>query len=276
MQEHSEMRLCPSAELDLKKTFECGQCFRWNEVSASEDARESYVGVVRGRAARLFYRDDDVIIECAVTDYEMWREYFDIDLDYSGITFGDAGEYFSRCEDFGRGIRILRQEFWEALCSFIISQCNNIPRIKGIVENMSARFGKPVGFAGNTYYSFPEAEVIALLSPEDLAPLRMGYRAPYVIAAARACALGELDSETLKSRKDAFAALLALPGVGTKVASCVMLYGLHDMTGFPVDTWMKRALKSHFPADFNPEKFGEYAGLAQQYIFYYARSNNVG
>ena len=276
MQEHTEMRLCSVAELNLKKTIECGQCFRWNAEKNSGIDGGSYVGVVRGRVARIFYKGRDVMIECAKPDYGMWREYFDLDVDYSAITFGDAGEYFLRCEAFGRGIRILRQEFWEALCSFIISQCNNIPRIKGIVENMCARFGEPLAFAGEVYYDFPEANVIAALSAEELAPLRMGYRAPYILAAADACAFGRLDGSLFKSREEAVAGLLALPGVGAKVASCVMLYGLHDMEGFPIDTWMRRALKTHFPEDFNPKQFGEYAGLAQQYIFYYARSNNVG
>jgi len=269
MQELSEIRLCAAGELDLEKTFECGQCFRWNRRD------DAYIGIVRGRAARLFYRGGDVMIECAAEDIPLWHHYFDMDLDYSAISFGDAGEYFAACEEFGRGIRILRQEFWEALCSFIISQCNNIPRIKGIVESLCQGFGEPLEFRGEIYYSFPGPDILATLSPGELAPLRAGYRAPYIISAARAVSLGELTPEALGSREEAVRALCGISGVGKKVASCTALYGLHDMTGFPIDTWMKRALANHFPEDFTPEVFGEYAGLAQQYIFYYARTNGA-
>ena len=266
MQPYCEMKLCSRAELDLEKTFECGQCFRWNREG------DAYVGVALGRAVRVYYDEGDVVIGCGSGDFELWRRYFDLDTDYSAISFGDVGGYFAACEEFGRGIRILRQDFWEALCSFIISQCNNIPRIKGIVEKLCRDFGEAFIFRGSTYYKFPDAEAVAALDAEDLAPLRAGYRAPYIIAAARAVAAGEPDFAALADRGEAMAALMRLPGVGKKVASCAALYGLHDMTGFPVDTWMRHALRENFPASFSPEIFGEYAGLAQQYIFYYARS----
>ncbi len=258
-------------ELDAVKTFECGQCFRWN---MDEDG--AYTGVVREGAAKLVKRGDDVYFAVSDPDrIDMWREYFDLGFDYESARLSfDAGDYLRKCSEFGRGIRILRQEPWEALCSFIISQCNNIPRIKKIVETLCRCFGEPVDFCGQTLYTFPSAERLAELAVEDLVPLRCGYRAPYIISAARSVADGEMDLDALAgmSFDDAVAKLRTLDGVGPKVANCVALYGLHQMSGFPIDTWMKRALKEHFPPDFDPAVLGENAGLAQQYIFYYARS----
>lgn len=258
-------------QLDPVKTFECGQCFRWNA-----DSRGVYTGVAFGRAARVFTENGRVYITSSGDDdEELWHSYFDLGLDYDAACSGmEAGEYFERCREFGRGIRILRQDRWEALCSFIISQCNNIPRIKGIVEKLCLLYGDSIDFEGERFFAFPPPERLALLDEAELAPLRCGYRAPYIINAARAVSTGELDLEEL-ARADtetAMKGLLSLRGVGAKVANCAVLFGLGHMEAFPIDVWMKRALKEHFPPDFDPKSFGRYAGLAQQYIFYYARS----
>ncbi|MCC8079252.1 MAG: DNA-3-methyladenine glycosylase 2 family protein [Oscillospiraceae bacterium] len=268
--------LCSAAELDAKKTFECGQCFRWN---AEEDG--AYVGVAFGQAGRVVTEDNSVyIITDDGTDPDVWRGYFDLGTDYEAVRAGFAagGDYLAMCAAFGAGIRILRQESWEALCSFIISQCNNIPRIKGIVDRLCRLFGDEICFDGQIFYTFPPAERLAALTPEDLAPLRCGYRAEYIISAARAVSCGEIDLEALKtcSAEAARGELLKLRGVGKKVADCTVLFGLGHMEAFPIDVWMKRALKQHFPKDFDPASLGEYAGLAQQYIFYYARSEGTG
>lgn len=258
-------------ELDPVKTFECGQCFRWNA-----DENGAYTGVAGGRAARVVTENGRVYITSTAEDFNsFWKDYFDLGLDYEAIRLGfDAGDYLRRCAEFGVGIRILRQERWEALCSFIISQCNNIPRIKKIVETLCRCFGEEIELEGETLYSFPDASVLARLEERDLAPLRCGYRAEYIINAARAVDSGELDLEAL-ARTDtdtAMKALLSVRGVGKKVANCAVLFGLGHMDAFPVDVWMKRALSEHFPPDFDPKTLGPYAGLAQQYIFYYARS----
>ena len=262
-------------EIDPVKTFECGQCFRWNA-----DENGDYFGVAFGKAAKVLREGDEVYIMCESGDYEaIWRHYLDMDRDYESIRLGfDAGEYLAKCADFGAGIRILRQDRWEALCSFIISQCNNIPRIKGIVEKLCLNFGEKKEFMGREYYSFPSAESLAALQPEDLAVLRSGYRAPYIIGAAKAVASGEMDLEYLAraDQNTAMKGLLSLNGVGAKVANCALLFGLGHLEAFPIDVWMKRALKEHFAPDFDPASLGEYAGLAQQYIFYYARSTNNG
>ena len=267
----NKIRLGTLRELDPVKTFECGQCFRWNA-----DENGVYTGVAGGHAARVFTDGDEVYIKTTQEEFDgFWRDYFDLGLDYESIRLGfDAGEYLKKCADFGAGIRILHQDRWEALCSFIISQCNNIPRIKKIVETLCREFGTAIEYDGETFYSFPAAERLARLGESELAPLRCGYRAEYIINAARAVSSGELDLDALAAADmdTAMSALLSLRGVGKKVANCAVLFGLGHMEAFPIDVWMKRALKEHFPPDFDPGTLGPYAGLAQQYIFYYARS----
>lgn len=260
--------LCTADELDIVKTFECGQCFRWN---CNENG--IYSGVAYGYAAQLWEADGSVYIR-SDAPLSLWRDYFDLERDYRAASCFDAGDYLRCCVEFGRGIRILRQDGWEALCSFIISQCNNITRIKGIVERLCAAYGDELYLDGRLFYSFPDAQRIAALEPEDLAFLRCGYRAPYIITAARAVASGSLDLDGLR-HADAVSAkkqLMQLNGIGEKVANCVVLFGLYHMEAFPIDVWIRRALKEHFAPDFDPASLGEYAGLAQQYIFYYARS----
>ena len=261
--------LCGAESLDIIKTFECGQCFRWNA-----DENGVYHGVVAGYYAQVSVENDKVYIT-SDAPFELWAEYFDLETDYAQISRSFTGDYLRTCTEYGMGIRILRQESWEALCSFIISQCNNISRIKGIVERLCECFGEPKEHMGKRYYSFPTADRLAQLTPEELAPIRSGYRAEYIINAAKAVTSGELDLEKLRScdYKEAIKALRTVRGIGEKVANCVVLFGLNHMEAFPVDVWMKRALKENFPPDFDPESLGEYAGLAQQYIFYYARSS---
>lgn len=261
-------KLCKTEELDIVKTFECGQCFRWNA-----DENGVYTGIAAGYPAVVEVDGDGVYITTSAPR-EFWHEYFDLDTDYAEISKDFCGEYLETCRDYGYGIRILRQESWEALCSFIISQCNNITRIKGIVERLCESFGDELEFEGKSYYTFPSAETVSKLTVEDLAPLRSGYRAEYIIAAAIALVSGELDLDALKAcdYRTAIKQLRTVRGIGEKVANCVVLFGLGHMEAFPVDVWMKRALKENFSPDFNPESLGAYAGLAQQYIFYYARS----
>ena len=264
--------LCPEGELSPYKTFECGQCFRWNA-----DENGGYVGVASGRAARVFTRGGMAVIECDEEDIDFWREYLDMGTDYVKARESVMlGEYLTECAEYGRGIRILRQDKWEALCSFIISQCNNIPRIKSIVEKLCAMFGEAMETPWGVKYSFPTASRVALLEEPELAPLRSGYRAAYIINAARAVASGDIDLEyaaTLDGN-EARKYLKSLNGVGDKVANCAVLFGLHRMDAFPVDVWIKRALKENLPAGFDPATLGDYAGLAQQYMFFHARETS--
>ena len=267
----NEIEITDISDFDLQKTFECGQCFRWN---AEENG--DYVGVAHGRVARLRSVGESVFISGSIEDFEsIWREYFDIDRDYAIIRQKLCiDDFMSSATEFGAGIRLLRQDKWEALCSFIISQNNNIPRIKTIIENLCREFGDIVNFESKHYYSFPSATMLASRNAESLASLRCGYRAEYIIRAAKMVAGGDIDLEALsrsslgKARKE----LKILHGVGDKVADCVMLFGLHMLDAFPLDVWMKRAVVQHYGTGFNPDIFSPYAGIAQQYIFHYVRN----
>jgi len=264
----TEYMLAPASELSLKKTFECGQCFRWEA-----DENGIYRGAAGGKELSIWEKRGQVFCNAPDEDLSFWRNYFDL-----GVNYGEKSRpfteppYLKKCADFGAGIRILRQEPWEALISFIISQCNNIPRIKKIIAALCENFGEalPCGL-----YAFPTPERLSALDESALSPLRSGYRAGYILTAAIAVTSGELDFEALSELPSdvAFAKVRKLYGVGDKVANCFMLYGLHRMDRFPVDVWMRRALDRHFPKDFDPKVLGSYAGLAQQYIFYYARTN---
>ena len=257
-------------DFDLERIFECGQCFRWNA-----DEKGVYTGVAMGKAARIYREGDDIFISGTVDDFEnIWRGYFDLDRNYREIRKTlCTDEYMTAASEYGAGIRILCQDKWEALCSFIISQCNNIPRIKKIVETLCRCFGEETELFGKVYYTFPSAEKIAELTAEDLAPLRCGYRAPYIIGAAKAVFSGELDLEAIASGtpENALKALKSLNGVGDKVANCAVLFGLQMLDAFPIDVWIKKVLTAHYGKDFDPSVFSPYAGIAQQYMFYYAR-----
>ena len=258
-------------DFDLPRIFECGQCFRWNA-----DENGVYTGVAFGRAARIERRGGEILISGSAEDFEnIWRGYFDLGLDYAAIRQSLCiNDYMCEATAFGAGIRILRQDMWEALCSFIISQCNNIPRIKKIIETLCRLYGSPFSALGGEFFSFPDAGTLAGLSPDDLAPLRCGYRAPYIISAARAVSEGRIDLDALsKGDPDtALRTLKTLNGVGDKVANCAVLFGLHMLDAFPVDVWMKKAIRNHCGPDFDPSVFSPYAGIAQQYMFYYERS----
>lgn len=258
-------------DFDLERIFECGQCFRWNA-----DENGVYTGVAMGKAAQIYKDGEKIFISGTAEDFEnIWRPYFDLERNYADIRKGMCvDEYMTAASEFGAGIRILRQDKWEALCSFIISQCNNIPRIKKIVETLCSLFGEKTELFGKEYYTFPTAEKIASLTAEDLAPLRSGYRAPYIIGAAKMIASGELDLEAVsqKSPEEALKTLKTLNGVGDKVANCVVLFGLQMLNAFPIDVWMKKALAAHYGKGFDPKVFAPYAGIAQQYMFYFARS----
>lgn len=270
-QRKGEVELSDVRDFDLVRIFECGQCFRWNS-----DEYGVYSGVALGYAAKIRRENDSIFISGSVADFEsIWRDYFDLDRDYEEIRkMLCIDEYMCAAVNFGAGLRILRQEKWEALCSFIISQCNNIPRIKKIIDALCRAFGEEIYLGGETYYAFPKPEILAEQSINDLSFLRCGYRAAYIIEAAKAVHSGILDLNRLAELNvsDSLNALKALKGVGDKVANCIVLFGLSKLDAFPVDVWMKKTIAEHYDKDFDPKIFGSYAGIAQQYMFYYARS----
>ncbi len=266
------LQIAVPIDFDLKKIFECGQCFRWDL-----DTSGRYKGVAGGYPALLYTQKNVLIIESPNTSYSFWYNYFDLALDYQKIRESIAiDDYIRAASDYGTGIRILRQDKWETLCSFILSQCNNIPRIKQLIESLCRLLGDPVEFNGETFYSFPSAEAIASVTMDELSSVRAGYRIPYIWNAAQAVAAGDIDLDAL-SLKDpdiALRELKTLSGVGNKVANCVILFGLHMLSAFPIDVWIKKVLNEHYEKGFSASVFGPYAGIAQQYMFYYARSEN--
>ncbi|MBR6593802.1 MAG: DNA-3-methyladenine glycosylase 2 family protein [Clostridia bacterium] len=259
--------LIKDSDLDIVKTFDCGQCFRFEE---GEDGTVS--GVAFGRRLSLKNTDGGVLLlGVSGEEYEtIWREFLDMDRDYSRLrgVFEDYPKVRAAAE-VGYGIHILRQEPWETLCSFIISQNNNIPRIKKIIRTLCESYGEPLAEGG---YTFPTPEALLAAGEEGLRVCGCGFRARYLLCAAEAVR-GGLDVAALRNTDYATAmeALLALTGVGPKVASCVALFGLCHTEAFPVDVWIKRVLEKYFDEDFDPTVFGKDAGIAQQYLFYYER-----
>lgn len=255
-------------DIDLAQTLDCGQSFRW-----SEQADGSFCGVAYGKSVSVRLSDNDLYIENATAeDFEkIWYDYFDLSLDYGKIReeISKIHPVLNDASKYAPGIRILRQEPFEALCTFIISQNNNIKRIKGIVQRLCENFGEKIG--ENTF-AFPTAERMAKLSADDLAPLRAGFRNRYLIDASQKVVSGEVDLEICKTAdyEQARRELMKITGVGIKVADCTLLFGMHRIEAFPIDVWMKRAMEKLFP-DMRAEDFGEYAGIAQQYIFHYSR-----
>ena len=263
--------------------FECGQCFRWNR---QDDG--SYTGTAMGRIVniRLCPEGNEgekacagkvIIKNASPEDYEkIWRQYLDLDRDYGMIKqrLSAGDEVMENAVAAGRGIRILKQDLWETIVSFIISQNNNIPRIKGCIEKLSALAGERLeDYDGQAVYALPTVERLARLEADDLAPVRLGYRAPYLIKTARMVAE--------KGLPENYEEVSALCGVGPKVANCITLFGLHDLSSFPIDVWVRRVMNEMYGfeekdvrgmAAFAAERFGELGGIAQQYLFYYIRS----
>ncbi len=309
-------------DFDPVHTFECGQCFRWEK---QDDG--SYTGAAMGKIVNMRFDFDadfksDVnadahtgsltITPCTEAECNgIWRPYLDLDRDYGAIKakLSENDGIMKKACEYGFGIRILKQDLWETIISFIISQNNNIPRIKGCIERLCDNFGEPISRTGaepaakdnptqscestaadvptqnceptaadapgSTMNSMPAAETLAGLSVEDLAPVRLGYRAKYLIETARAVCENGLP----KSPEE----LSELCGVGPKVASCIALFGMQDYASFPIDVWVMKVMHELYGlpegnkkqmAEFAREKFGELGGFAQQYLFYYMRDRS--
>lgn len=251
--------------LDLRQTLFCGQCFRFRELSDTE-----FEGIAGNKYVRLTQETDGVSLECEKEDLSFWEEYFDLELDYSALIKGFGSDETLKKACRGRKIRVLRQLPFETLISFIISQNNNIKRIAGIIDRLCESFGKPVegGFA------FPEAEELKGISESDLAPLRAGFRAKYIVDAVERVNSGEIDFTEISALDDdeAREKLKLIKGVGDKVADCVLLFGLHRLSAVPKDVWIKRVNAYYYPEGL-PECVGKYGGIAQQYLFDYARND---
>lgn len=249
--------------MDAKATFSCGQAFRWRQDG------DAFVGIAGGYKAQVTMNKDTLTIKTD-GDENFWRHYFADELDYNALrnTFCED-ERLAPCVQYSTGIRVLHQPFFETLCTFIISQNNNIPRITGIVSRLCEAFGDRLA---SGEYAFPTPQIMAQQTIESLAPLRSGFRAKYLLDAARKVASGEVSEQVLAqlTTEEARNKLISIYGVGVKVADCTLLYGLARNEVVPIDVHMRRAMAELFPTGLT-EKTLPYAGIAQQYIFNYTR-----
>ena len=257
----------------LPHIFECGQCFRWQRR-----ADASYVGVANKKALRVAQEGEQITFFCSPEEfYSVWQNYFDLQTDYGAVKRAICrDEVMERALSFGWGIRVLRQEFWEVLLSFLISQQSNIPKIKQVISRLCENWGDKILYEGETHYTFPDAKALSGVTEAEFAEIGAGYRAKYLKSAVSAAESGQIDAARLcrLPAKEAQAELLKLYGVGPKVADCVLLFGLYKTGAFPMDVWMKRVMAEHY-AGGDGGLFGRYGGFAQQYLFYWRRSQGL-
>lgn len=259
--------------LNLDYALDCGQSFRWEKNSLGHWC--AVVGNKYGELSQTFNKDgscDITFYNCTEDEFRnFWIHYLGLDIDYDSIINKYDDKFLKLAIKEFYGIRILNQDPWEALCSFIISQNNNIPRIKGIIKRLCENYGERLP---NGEYSFPSADTIAKLTEEDLAPLRAGFRNKYIVDAAKKVASKEVNLEKIKelSLPEAEAELLKIKGVGPKVAQCVLLYGLEQINAFPIDVWVKRIMAELYPNGM-PSCCEGTMGIAQQYLFHWRRNS---
>jgi N-glycosylase/DNA lyase len=249
---------------DLTDIFECGQCFRFNKSG------ESYEGVAYGKYLHAYQKNDKIYLETSIEDFNnIWRRFFDLDRDYKHI-FEQLRQdkTLRKASDFCPGLRILKQEPFECLISFIISQNNNIPRIKKIIERLCENFGEKIT---GDIYAFPTIERLAGLSLSDLEVIKSGFRAKYILDAAQKVNSGEINLDLIYdlNLEDSVQYLKNIKGVGDKVSACVALFAYNKLDAFPIDVWIKKIIGKYYPDGYN---FGEYAGIANAYLFYYERN----
>lgn len=287
---------------DIKQTFECGQCFRWQK---QDDKR--YVGIAFGKVLDVEQQDDDIILHntCENDFNEIWRKYFDLDRDYTQIKKELSQDATLRKSvEYGYGIRVLNQEPFEMVMSYIISARNSIPVITRTINNISEKWGKAIEYNGKTYYTFPSVEVLSRVSEQELRDVGGSFRSPYIVDTSNKIYdailikqgkletedkiefLSKYDLESIMALDDntCHIALQNYNGVGAKVADCIMLFSMGKTSAFPVDVWIKRAMMHFYDASdmslpkirtFGRDRFGKLSGFAQQYLFYYARENGI-
>lgn len=269
-----------------KHIFECGQCFRWNK-----EENESYTGIFRNNVLNVKKKGNDIIFKGICDGYikEICEEYFDLDTSYEEIKekLSNIDEYLANSIDYGEGIRILNQDLWETIISFEISANNNIPRIKGIIDRISKKYGKEIKWNDKIYYTFPSIQELSRATVEDLRALGLGFRDKRIYETTQIFLNGKMTLEELENEKDTDKLrdkLLTLPGVGPKVADCILLFSLKRYEVFPIDVWVRRVMNELYIhkedeekvsknelQKLAKEKYGTLSGLAQQYLFYWKR-----
>ena len=270
MEKHPEGLLIRGLrDFSLREILDCGQCFRWLPVDGDESC---WSGIAFGKRLTICKLSEEDFLFCGCNEQEfneIWTPYFDLNTDYGQLKIALQGDpIMAEAISYAPGIRVLRQDGWETLCTFIISQNNNIKRIRGIVERLCEYFGEAIDGG----YDFPTAERMAQLTLEDLAPLRSGFRAKYLLDAAKKVADGTVNLSAIASMnyEEAQAHLRQINGVGPKVADCALLFGFYRLDAFPLDVWMKRVMAVLYPHGL-PETVLPYRGIAQQYLFHYGR-----
>lgn len=272
---------------ELRDIFECGQCFRWNKESNG-----SYTGIFKSNVMNVKKENDIIIFKgiCQNNIKEEVEEYFDLNRDYKEIKeeLSKIDKNMKISVEYGQGIRLLNQDLWETIISFIISANNNIPRIKGIIERISKKYGRKIEFEGKEYYTFPTPEELSKATVEDLRTLGLGFRDQRVYETTKLILTKKVNLEELKKEKDSKKIkqiLLTMPGVGPKVADCILLFStLKCLDVFPIDVWVRRVMNElyfNLPDETKlkreqieilaTQKYGNLAGLAQQYLFYWKR-----
>lgn len=283
--ENNQLILSDITDFNPTHTFMCGQCFRW-----VEESDKSYTGVAFSKVVNIKHDNDKVIIDnISIDEFEKcWKHYLDFDSDYEAIKQAvNVDENVSKAIDFGWGIKILNQEIFECLISFIISTQNTIPRIQKIVNRLSEMYGKKLEYNNKTYYAFPTLEELSDVTAEELSVLKAGYRAEYIVDAINKLKNREVDLDAVFNMPymEAKNELMKIRGVGPKVADCVLLFSAGKKEAFPIDVWVKRTVQTLYLTEnatvkeiekFAADHFGAYAGVAQQYLFYYSRENKLG
>lgn len=274
---------------ELKDIFECGQCFRWNE---QEDG--SYIGVIKNGVIQVKKENENITFKgiCDMNLKEIVEDYFDLNRDYEKIKkqLENIDEYLRKSIEYGKGIRILNQDLWETIISFIISANNNIPRIKGIIERISQKYGNEIQWKGKKYYTFPSCEQLKNVTVQEFRNLGLGFRDIRLYETTQMILNKEINLEKLRNNpntQEVRNELLRLSGVGPKVADCILLFSdLKRFDVFPIDVWVRRVMNDLYIKNEDEtkvsktkieklaeEKFGDLKGLAQQYLFYWRREN---
>ncbi len=285
--ENNNIIIKDASDFSVAQTLECGQCFHF--VKLNED---DYVLSAYGKMLHITQNGDEIILhDTSRKDFDdIWYNYFDLGNDYGEIKrqLLEKDDKLKEAIETMWGVRILKQEFFETLISFIISQNKQIPHIKKIVADISRTKGKLLGEVnGVSVYAFPPAEEIKDITEEELKELKTGFRAPYIMDAIKKINSGEVSEAALSqmNNEEVMSSLCSIKGVGEKIGNCVMLFGLCRRDAFPIDVWIKRIMeylyfgketKKEDIRDFAAKQFGELGGYAQQYLFYYGRDKKLG